>query len=216
MFKHYLSSCLVVMLLLAFSLSHATTTINNANQSLDAILGNFHSMTANFKQATRDNAGTVLQTAKGKMALQRPGKFRWKISSPAKQLIVADGKQLWFYDIDLEQITVENLANKGGDVPALLLAGSTDYIHNNFKVQALPTKQGQQRFKLMPNDSQGLFQYAILNFKNKKIQSMRFEDNLDQLTTLNFSNVVLNPKLKAATFVFKPPRGIDVIRAKGN
>jgi hypothetical protein len=36
---------------------------------------------------------------------QRPGKFRFNYTKPFEQLIVADGKTLWLYDADLNQVT---------------------------------------------------------------------------------------------------------------
>ena len=49
-----------------------------------------------------------MSLTKGDMIIRRPGKFYWKSQSPDPILVVADGKHLWTYDIDLEQVTDEN------------------------------------------------------------------------------------------------------------
>jgi outer membrane lipoprotein carrier protein len=40
---------------------------------------------------------------------------------------------------------------------------------------------------------------------------MILKDSLGQQTTINFSNVKLNPTLSANAFNFVPPKGTDVI-----
>jgi len=55
--------------------------------------------------------------------IERPGRFRWDYQTPYRQLIVADGKQLWTYDEDLEQATVKDLDAALSSTPAMLLSG---------------------------------------------------------------------------------------------
>ena len=43
------------------------------------------------------------------MQFERPGKFRWVYEKPYEQLIVGDGARIWFYDRDLNQVTVRKL-----------------------------------------------------------------------------------------------------------
>ena len=47
----------------------------------------------------------------GKLVIVRPGRFRWELTPAGRrsspQLMVADGKNLWFYDRDLEQVSVK-------------------------------------------------------------------------------------------------------------
>ena len=50
-----------------------------------------------------------MRSAAGKLYLQKPGKFRWDYSQPSEQLILADGKQIWFYDKDLQQANVRDM-----------------------------------------------------------------------------------------------------------
>jgi hypothetical protein len=50
-----------------------------------------------------------VRSAAGKLYLQKPGRFRWDYSEPSEQLILADGKQIWFYDKDLQQANVRNM-----------------------------------------------------------------------------------------------------------
>ena len=57
------------------------------------------SMTANFSQTDRN--GGVLN---GTLTLKRPGKVRFQYQKGVPQLIVGDGKALWFVDYQVRQV----------------------------------------------------------------------------------------------------------------
>ena len=66
-------------------------------------------------------------TARAGSSSSGPGKFRWESApegaEPGAQLLVADGRNLWFMDRDLQQATVRPLDQALPQSPALLLAG---------------------------------------------------------------------------------------------
>src|SRR6185295_7815686 len=83
-------------------------TAVQAQTPLDGYLEHLKTLRAEFTQVVTDGKGREVQNARGKLVIVRPGRFRWELtpqggtggSSP--QLMVADGKNLWFYDRDLE------------------------------------------------------------------------------------------------------------------
>lgn len=184
----------------------------NSADDLQAKLSDFHSMTADFDQKIVDQYGSTLQDSTGKMAIERPGKFRWQTLQPNKQLIVTDGRRLWIYDEDLEQVTVQRFEQNPDSVPALLLSGSLKNLQQRFDVNE-KEKGGLQLFTLLPKDQQQdeIFQRVILTFKQDKVNKMQFTDGLGQRTDLQFSHVRLNQTLSPGLFLFKAPEGVDVI-----
>src|SRR5438876_2619730 len=70
---------------------------------VEKILSGVQSWSADFTQTIDDGHGNVVRSAAGKLYLQKPGRFRWDYVQPSEQLILADGKQIWFYDKDLQQ-----------------------------------------------------------------------------------------------------------------
>lgn len=200
-----------VILLFLFIISPLAIAATPMQQLLTR-LTSLNSMQANFSQITQAD-GKAVQRATGKMAVLRPGKFYWRIHGLSDQLIIADGANIWVYDKDLAQVTVQDMQTLQGDVPGLLLAGSPLYIQRHYTVQLVKSPEKTQTvFKLIPQAAQSLFQYALLAFEGKKLQSMQFVDNLEQTTTLKFTNITLNPTLPNALFKFTPPKGVDVIR----
>ena len=177
-----------------------------AAQRLNKLLSNTKSMTANFTQTTK---GASNGTFKGSMSVQRPNNFRWETTSPSEQLIVANGSSLWIFDKDLEQATKQSVDNQVGNTPALLLSGDPSKIDKNFKItQPYSTKN---YYVLYPKSNSASFKNLSVSFSGGKPVMMVLNDKLGQKTSINFSNIKMNPTINSSLFKFTPPKGVDVI-----
>ncbi len=188
-----------------------TTTYADPSIDLSNLLNSVHTVRANFTQTVYDNRGKVIQRAYGHMALQRPGKFRWDVTKPVPQLIIANATRLWIYDPDLEQVTIRSLSGAAGETPALLLSHVNTTLANDFLVQSLPTKSGLNRFELKPKKSDNMFSSIEMGFKTNQLHEMRLQDNLGHTTVIQYENIQTNITLSASLFTFKPTAKIDVI-----
>ena len=187
----------------------------SAASEVDKYLTGLSSWSADFKQTIEDGQGHVLREAAGKFYLERPGKFRWDYSEPSEQLILADGKQIWFYDKDLAQANVRNMDGTLASTPAMLLSG-TGSVSNQFDVKALPDEGGLRWFQLVPKRPETDFRLVRIGFdKDGELASIFLADKLNQITQLTFTHPVKNPKLPADLFSFTPPPGVDVIGRDG-
>lgn len=179
---------------------------------LTDLLQGVKTLKANFTQQTFDGRGKKTQNAYGRMALERPGKFRWEITKPIPQLIIANRNTLWVYDPDLEQVTIRNLNYTTGEAPALLLSHDNASLEEGFKVTTLPSKQADmQWFSLSPKKSDNMFERIEIGFSNKQLKQMRLRDHLGNDTNIQFSNNQNNIALNASLFTFKAPARVDVI-----
>ncbi|MCD6055515.1 MAG: lolA [Gammaproteobacteria bacterium] len=206
---HYFKTAIIFVFIIFFPLTiYAKTAMKTLLSQLEPL----QRMQADFSQKTMAD-GKTIQSAKGEMAVSRPGKFYWHLQGLSDQIIVADGHSIWVYDKDLAQVTVQDMETLQADVPGLLLAGSPDYIESRYTAELIASaKSDQAIFKLIPRESQSLFQYALLTFQGNKPLSLSFIDSLDQTTELFFSNVRINRDLPADLFHFEPPKGADIIR----
>ncbi|ARN75781.1 outer membrane lipoprotein chaperone LolA [Oceanicoccus sagamiensis] len=206
----YLSLRYFLLLLLSgFSLTALSET---AVQQLSAQLQAMNSLSAQFKQTITDNTGTVLQEASGTLTVKRPRRFYWRTEQPYEHLVVTDGKELWLYDIDLEQITQQAFTADLDKAPALLLSGEVDEISKQYQVNVTRAADNSLSFSLTPNQPDSLFKQLVISFNNKQLQSMQLKDSFEQLTTIEFSQLQLNITVADSLFKFAPPDGIDIIR----
>ncbi|MDP6191169.1 MAG: outer membrane lipoprotein chaperone LolA, partial [Gammaproteobacteria bacterium] len=205
---HYLRPFVAsILLLLAPSLALALSPA----QLLSQQLGSYQRLQADFVQYLLDASGTRLQETRGQMQLSQPRKFYWQTEDPFAQSIVSDGHQVWIYDPDLEQVTVQKLDTRVTATPALLLSGEHQLIEQQFEVLLTTASNGMQQFDLVPKDSESLYQSIRLFILDGKLKQMHVVDTLEQKTAMHFHNLVLNPSLPDQYFQFSIPADTDII-----
>jgi outer membrane lipoprotein carrier protein len=188
----------------------ASTTAAAATAAVDKYLNGISTWSADFSQTIDDGHGKVVRSAAGKLYLQKPGRFRWDYAEPSEQLILADGKQIWFYDKDLQQANVRGMDASLANTPAVLLSGGGS-VSTQFDVTALPPSDGLEWYQLVPKHTDTDFQLVRIGFRNGDLASMFLADKLNQITQLTFTNPKRNAKFAADLFSFVPPAGVDVI-----
>lgn len=168
------------------------------------------SIRANFHQVVTDKQGRKVQDVSGEMQLKRPNKFRWDYYQPYEQQIISDGQQVWLYDTDLAQVTVRELSKALGSSPAGLLAGGKA-VEESFTLVNIDRKDSLDWVSAIPKEKESGFDNILLGFKDNKIQAMSLVDSFGHHTQIEFTQVQVNPALNEKNFLFKPPKGVDVV-----
>ena len=187
---------------------------------LDSYLNDMKTLRASFVQTLVDGHGREIDHATGKLIVSRPGKFSWEIrpqsSSAADtgQLMVSDGKNLWFLDRDLQQVTVKPVDAALSATPAMLLSGTVD-IRKNFTITPAGKRDGLDWVLVEPHGSEADFRSALLGFDGKDLKRMILEDKLGQTATVVFDHIERNGKVAPDEVSFTPPAGVDVIGTPG-
>lgn len=198
-------------IMIAFLLMGAGAAFSQSpGELLQTKLNSIRTMTANFQQTVKAKHRMVSRSS-GTMALQRPGHFRWQTRSPMAQVMIADGQKIWVYDKELEQVSVKKQQKGIGGTAALFLSGYNNTVSRDFKV----TQSGSGNdvtFDLRAKSSKGGFQHIKLRFNQNTLTGLELYDQLGQTTSVHLSQVKINPKLSAALFQFKAPKGVDVVR----
>ena len=78
--------------------------------TLDNFFTQVNTMQAQFTQEVYDEDGKLRQKSQGNVFLSRPGKFSWEYRAPEAHRIVADGKNVWVHDVELDQVTVKPMS----------------------------------------------------------------------------------------------------------
>ncbi len=203
--KHTISAVLLSALLSLSNMVYAEAPVDQLKNFLAAS----RSFSADFKQVLINELGNPVQTSYGMFYLQRPGKFRWNYAKPFQQEIVSTGGKVWFYDVDLEQVTIKKLDASVGSTPALLLSGQVS-LEDNFNMEQQGTEGDMQWVKLIPKKQETSFKYVTIGLQKGKLAGMELMDNFGQLTRIYFSGILINPPLKPTLFEFTPPKGVDV------
>jgi outer membrane lipoprotein carrier protein len=183
-------------------------------ERLRAFLDGLDTLRAEFRQVLVDERGEALEEAAGSVLLARPGRFRWDYVEPYRQLIVADGQQLWLYDPDLAQVTVRPQAGALDATPASLLA-SRRPVDEVFVIEELGVDaEGVAWLALEPREAGSSFESIRVGLNAGGGLRMRLVDGFGQTTDLAFLDVQRNPSVAEERFRFTPPEGVDVIRGQ--
>ena len=189
---------------------------------LDAYLDDMKTLRASFVQTLADAHGKEIDRSTGTLIVSRPGKFSWEIhpqnmggSKDSGQLMVADGKNLWFLDRDLQQVTVKPADAALSATPAMLLSGTVD-VRKNFTITPAPKRDGLDWVLVEPHGTDADFRRALMGFEGKDagqpaLKRMILEDKLGQTATVMFDHVERNGNVAPEEVSFTPPAGVDVI-----
>jgi len=186
--------------------------------ALDRFLDGLTTWRADFTQVVTDGNSRKIGEGHGRLSISRPGRFRWEISPEggpeAGQVLVADGRNLWFFDRDLEQVTVKPQGEALSQSPAMLLSGGGD-VRKAFEVKAegRPKEgaRGLDWVAVTPRGAEGDFKLARLGFRGTDLVRMELQDRLGQRTAIDFVQPVRNVALPPDEMRFVPPPGADVI-----
>jgi len=187
-------------------------------ESLENFVRTAKSGKADFTQVVtspaKDGQAPRSKTSSGSFEFSRPGRFKFVYKKPFEQTIVADGKTLWLYDVDLNQVTARSQAAVLGSTPAALIASAPDLrsLQADFTLQAAPDKDGLEWVQAIPKAKEGSLQSVRVGFKGDSLAVLEILDSFGQQSRLSFGVFAVNTGLDAAAFQFKPPAGADVIR----
>ena len=205
--RSFLGTCAVLALVAAARAAAPAT-------ALDRYLEGLHSLRVSFTQTVIDAHGKQADQSSGELLVLRPGRFRWDIHAGkeggAGQLLVADGRNLWFFDRDLEQVTVKPMDAALSATPAMLLSGG-DEVRQAFEVSDEAADQGLDWVRVAPRNADADFREARLGFARGELRRMILKDKLGQTATLTFERSQRNAPVAASDVSFTPPAGADVI-----
>lgn len=177
---------------------------------VDTFVRDVETLSARFEQRLIDASGELVEVSSGTLHIKRPGQFRWVYTEPYEQRLVADGRNIWNYDVDLAQVTVKPQAEALANTPALLLGGS-DAALAEFEYVDGYEHAGLTWIRMRPLDTSSGFRQVELAFTGDVLTRMVFLDNLDQTTLVSLYDVVVDEPIPPSVFEFDVPPGVDVV-----
>ena len=188
----------------------AEPAVDDGEALVNAFVNDVVTFSADFEQSLIDPDGRMLEKTSGTLEIRRPGRFRWIYEEPYEQWLVADGANIWSYDVDLEQVTVKPQAEALANTPALLLGGSGEAMQQ-FEHGGSFVESGLTWVRLLPIDTESGFRRVELGFDDGRLSRMVFLDNLEQTTLVVLKDVAVNAPIDASRFRFAVPEDVDVV-----
>jgi len=165
---------------------------------------------AAFSQSLFDESGAELQFSAGIFSLHKPGRFVWDYEEPYHQVIMSNGKKIWMYDSELEQVTIKPVDRSLSKTSMVLLFNKTD-IEKDFNILKLDIVNGISWLELTSKSSDSEFNNIQIGLKDNLIRSLKMIDGFGQTTVIKFRDITTSPNFKKQHFEFSIPKNADVI-----
>jgi outer membrane lipoprotein carrier protein len=160
-------------------------------------------------------------TERGRLLVKKPGKMRWDYTSPEPKQFVSDGLKVYSYIPADKQVIVGTIpANDSANTPALFLTGKGDLVRDFTPTQGeVPpgSPAGTRALKLVPKTPQPDYDWLVLlvDPSTLALRGMVTADSQGGTSVFSFTNLRENVGLADKEFVFKVPRGVDVVTEAG-
>jgi len=206
-----------VLLFLMFVVAHAQQPVPEPKSPtvdplklLSEVRQDLSGLEAVFVQYELVNDVEKVDLNTGRVWMQSPDRFRWHYKDPIEQLIVADGKQVWVYDEDLEQVTVKAQSNELNPIYVII---NDDKSQQHYDIKHEIQSQGIDWVSLTPKQASDDVKTVWLAIEKSQVKQIKVVNNFSQTLVFEFSDIKKNPEFKTGLFKFTPPEGVDVVRA---
>ena len=205
------NTVLTLALIFSHVTAHAQSSVDDLGEKLvHDFLTDVITLESRFEQSLIDADGAIVERTSGTLEIERPTRFRWTYTDPYEQWLVADGVNIWSYDLDLEQVTVKPQEEALANTPALLLGGSESALEQ-FDFGGTKVEEFTTWVRLEPKNKDSGFTRVELGFIDEKLRRMVFFDSLEQTTLVALHDVSINEPIASDRFEFSLPEGVDLV-----
>jgi len=213
------AAAILVLVFLAGVVSHtrADSAADELARGLQKKYDTIKDFSADFVHQYQSGVLRKQQTERGRLLVRKPGQMRWESEAPQRSIVVSDGKNVYVYIPDDKQVTVSAVPpDDEAATPALFLAGKGSLIRDFTVSQAMPASEmpaGTLALKLVPKKSQPDYDWLVIEFEpgTYRLRGLMTTDAQGGLSSFSFTNLKENLGLADKEFVFKPPRGVDIV-----
>jgi len=181
-------------------------------QALDRFLDELQTLQAGFSQSVLNTENATAGQMHGLFFLERPGRFRWDYVAPGRQVILADGRDVWIIDEELKHVTrhLQRWALSG--TPAAFMVTEAS-VEDDFEVVEIGERRGMQWLELIPRDQESDFNRILLAFSGDELRQMELNDKFGQISRFRFYDMQRNVPIDPQLFVYEGKDDWDVINA---
>jgi outer membrane lipoprotein carrier protein len=189
----------------------------SAADSLDQIVSRLQkeyetitTISASFTQEVTGGGNKL--DSEGTVFFKKPGRMKWIYKTPNRDELVSDGKTVWFFQSDLNQV-MERPIEGASSVATDFLTGVGN-LKKDFEITLVKENGSVYRLALSPNNPQPNLKrfYIEVDKTNFLVIKTIVENYFGTVTTVSFRNIRLNVPIKDSFFEFSPPKGAAVIK----
>ena len=173
---------------------------------------------ANFSQESTIKAIDITDTASGKLFVKAPGMMRWEYEKPDQQLIITDGKRLWVYRQDDNQVIVGTAPYFFGNGKGGGFLSDMNIIREKFNIVLDDKSSGKYYvLKLIPREKTFDISliYLSISINTFDIVQITTYNLYNDKTTIYLKNIEFKKHIDDSMFYFEIPEGADILQLDG-
>ncbi|MET0500928.1 MAG: outer membrane lipoprotein carrier protein LolA [Candidatus Binatia bacterium] len=196
--------------------SYSFAADKSAEQIVDSLQTNYDNTVdfiADFRQETAVKTLNRSLKAWGKLTFKRPGKMLWRYEEPKGQFVLADGKNLYFYQPEQNQVIKSPLKNAfRSDIPLSFLLGIGN-LKRDFNATLKGTEANHHVLLLEPRGESGGVSEVLVGVSRSTsdILWVSVRDAVNNVTTIRFSGMRKGVGVQESLFHFQVPDGADLV-----
>ncbi len=183
-------------------------------QELGSNLAGTSSIQADVEQLILSQDGREIQALQARLIMQKPDKLNWQVIEPYEELMISDGESLWYYEPDLEQVSIQDFPEDVENNPILLLNDDLQAIADAYEVSLGYVDEEVRQYVLLPLASSSSYERFSMTFAGQDLLQMQFETSVGQLTSFSFSNITNNADIDPTVFDFAIPQDVEIIDSR--
>jgi outer membrane lipoprotein carrier protein len=211
-----MSALIVALRVAAGSTPGLAAESPSADQIVERLQKNYDAtvdFVADFRQETQVKTLNRTLKAWGKLSFKRPGKMLWRYEEPKGQFVLADGKHLYFYQPEQNQVIKTPLKNAfRSDIPLSFLLGIGN-LKRDFNATLKGTEDKQYVLRLEPKGEAGGFSEVLVGVSQSTsdIVWVSVRDAVSNVTSIRFSGMRKGVGVQESLFRLEVPQGADIV-----
>lgn len=199
----------VLVFAAAFTQPAAAQSVDEAVQAVEDHYRELTDLTAKVVQKNHLKSLGKTQTFDAMLWIKKPGRLRLDYSNG--QVILVDGKAALFYSRKSEQVIKKTFSDiEQMNIPVAFLLGAA-HIRDDFEVRQ-PDPAAPRLLELSPKKTGAAMKKLTLRSDDAgRIASLDILDKAGNRTEISFSEVQEGAGIADKLFVFKAPKGTEVI-----
>ena len=183
---------LYTFLVFCFLTKKISSFDNKLLDQLENYLNQLNNISSQFIQSSTNGSEET-----GKILISKPGKLRIEYKKSKELLIVADGKWLHYYDIELNEIQSVIIEKS----PAWILLKKNINLKNDFNISKLEKKSGKITLTLVDKNIENIEKVELIFSSNPiKLKKWVVTDSQEIETTIALLNIITKKKFRPKTF----------------
>jgi outer membrane lipoprotein carrier protein len=195
----------------------ASPTLEEVVRGVEGAYGKMTDLKGEFTQSALNKSLNQTINAQGIVYLKKGGKLRWEYAEPTKQEIVSDGKTIWIYTPQLNQVNT-GPAPEALSGPAGSFLSGLGKLREHFNVRFLNPAQpkdadGNVVLDLTPKQPVPTLTRLILSLDGNTydVRKAVVYDQFENTVTMRFTRLAVNTGVPDKMFVFTPPKGVATV-----